>query len=191
MIEKTTTTTYVEVMNRNNGTTGYTLNDGRHESFQAGETRKISLNDLEELSYIPGGQYMLENYLIIKDQSALDFLQINTEPEYFYTEAEISKILLSSDPESLDQLEDCLNFAPAGVIEIVKDIAVKKQIPDVRKRKLITKMTGFSIDNAIMVNEILNDETPEEETAPKRKATPVVVETSTSTRKSKPVNTVE
>ena len=45
MIEKTTTATYVNVKNRNNGFTGYTLTNGERRLFNIGETKKI---DIEE-----------------------------------------------------------------------------------------------------------------------------------------------
>jgi hypothetical protein len=90
----TTKTTYVEVTNRNNGTTGYTLSSGLHRDFNIGETKKIDIEELNELLVVPGGEFLLKNYLVIKDQSALDYLDIKPEPEYFYTETEIKKLLL-------------------------------------------------------------------------------------------------
>ena len=59
------------------------------------ETKKIDLEELRELSTIPGGDFLLKNYLIINDKSALDYLELNPEPEYFYTEEEIKTLLLS------------------------------------------------------------------------------------------------
>ena len=171
----TTKTTYVEVTNRNNGTTGYTLSSGLHRDFNIGETKKIDIEELNELLVVPGGEFLLKNYLVIKDQSALDYLDIKPEPEYFYTEAEIKKLLLDG---SLDQLEDCLNFAPQGVIDLVKSLAVSLEIPDIRKREMIKDKTGFSVDNAIRVNTALaaEDEKKEEPAEKTRKSEPVKVE---------------
>lgn len=180
--QKTFTTNYVEVKNRNNGYTGYTLTSGICRQFNIGETKKIDIEELKELSQMEGGEYLLRNYLIINDQSALDFLNINPEPEYWYDEPEIRTLLESG---TLDQLEDCLNFAPQGVIDMVKEIAVKTEVPDTRKRKLILEKTGFSVDNAINVNKVMNTEVEEE--APKtteRKAAPIATP-SAPQRKSK------
>ena len=46
----------------------------------------------------------------------------NVEPEYFYTEKEVKELLTNG---SLEQLEDTLNFAPEGVIELIKTMPVK------------------------------------------------------------------
>ena len=169
--QKTFTTNYVEVKNRNNGYTGYTLTSGVRRQFNIGETKKIDVEELKELNQMEAGEYLLRNYLIINDKPALEFLNINPEPEYWYDEPEVRQLLESG---SLDQLEDCLNFAPQGVIDMVKDMAVKIEVPDTRKRKMILDKTGFSVDNAINVNKILNTEEVEE--APKtteRKAAPI------------------
>ena len=177
--------TYVSVTNRNNGFTGYTIPDlGVKRNFNLRETKQISLDELKALSYVPGGEYILKNYLIVKDKSALDFLNIETEPEYFYGEEQIKFLL---DQGSLDQLDDCLTFAPVGVIELVKDIAVKTELPDMRKRKLIAEKTGFDVNSAINVNAMMNaeDATPaEQQTTTKRKAAPVETASTTSARKS-------
>ena len=148
MENRTTETTYVEVTNRNNGITGYTLNSGMERIFNINETKKVPLEELQEVEAMPGGEYLLRNYLMIKDKTALDYLNVEPEPEYFYTENEIKELLLNG---TLDQLEDCLNFAPQGVLDILKDKAVSLEIPDMRKRDLISKKLGFNIDNAIKI----------------------------------------
>lgn len=174
METKTTTVNYVNVTNRNNGYTNYVLPNGIRRGFTIGQTRRIDINELKELRDCDGGEYLLKNYLIVNDKTALDYLDLNPEPEYFYTEKEIKELLLDG---SLEQLEDALNFAPAGVIDLIKDIGIKIELPDVRKRELIFKMTGFSIDNAVNVNRILNADSEEdkktEEEKPKRKATAI------------------
>ena len=176
MENRTTETTYVEVTNRNNGITGYTLNSGMERIFNINETKKVPLEELQEVEAMPGGEYLLRNYLMIKDKTALDYLNVEPEPEYFYTENEIKELLLNG---TLDQLEDCLNFAPQGVLDILKDKAVSLEIPDMRKRDLISKKLGFNIDNAIKIEKAFKEDSAsnnKEATVPERKSTPVVVE---------------
>ena len=176
MENRTTETTYVEVTNRNNGITGYTLNSGMERIFNINETKKVPLEELQEVEAMPGGEYLLRNYLMIKDKTALDYLNVEPEPEYFYTENEIKELLLNG---TLDQLEDCLNFAPQGVLDILKDKAVSLEIPDMRKRDLISKKLGFNIDNAIKIEKAFKEDSAsnnKEAAVPERKSTPVVVE---------------
>ena len=125
----------VIVTNRNNGYTGYQIPDtGVSRNFAPGESKRISKEELMQLSYIEGGEYLLKNYLIVNNDKTLEELNISVQPEYYYTEEEIKELLTTG---SLDQLEDTLNFAPDGVIEIIKDMAVKTELPDTRKRKMI------------------------------------------------------
>lgn len=185
MENKITTSTIVAVTNRTNGTVSYKLNNGLYRTFSVRETKKIDLEELKELKATEGGEAILNQCLLINDHSALDALNVNTEPEYFYTEEDITKLLLEG---SVDQLEDCLNFAPMGVIELIKSIGLKIQVPDTRKRKLIFEKTGYSIDNAIKVNEILEEEKSQENTEPtiQRKAAPIKTD-NTETTSDKPV----
>lgn len=148
--------TMIPVRNRNNGFTGYRIPDRNiWRNFAPGETKQISLDELQQLQYQPGGDYTLKNLLVVESAEALGALNMAVEPEYNYTEADIRNILLSG---SLDQLKDFLDFAPGGAIEICKEIAVREEIPDTRKRQAISEATGFSIDNAINVNHAIDAE---------------------------------
>lgn len=179
MIEKDT---LIKVKNRDNGTVGYTIPElgNLHRSFSKGETKEITMDELRKLSYISGGKILLQNYLIVQNQDALkELLSEDVEPEYYYGEEEIKKLLLTG---SNDQLLDCLEFAPEGVIELVKDLAVSLKINDISKRNIILEKTGFNVTNAITINE----ETIEgegEEVKSSRRSVPVTVEKNDETPK--------
>ena len=181
----------VSVTNRNNGFTGYTIPDlNITRTFNIGETKKISLDELKQLQFVEGGDYLLKHCLIINDKNALEVLNMSdVEPEYFYTEAEIKELLTNG---SLDQLEDALNFAPEGVIEIIKSMAIKMELPDTRKRKIISDKTGLNIDNAIMVNEVMKEEhsdVTEKAETKVRKAAPINAgSAATPARKAEPMS---
>ena len=82
----------IEVKNRDSGSVGYSLPDtGIHRNFEPGEIKKIPMAELEQLQYIPGGQFTLKNLLLINDQIALDVLNIEPEPEYYYESTAIVK----------------------------------------------------------------------------------------------------
>lgn len=157
----------ISVRNRNNGETQYILENGITRTFSINEVKKVPYKELVELSYSVGGRALLEDDLVIENEEALKLLNMNVEPEYFYTEAEIRKVLFE---KGYDELADFLDFAPEGAIQIAKDIAVKEEIPDVKKREMLGAKTGLNINNAIMVNKLMEDEEEKKEAeAPKRR----------------------
>lgn len=148
--------TKIKVTNRDNGRVGYTIPDlgNLHRVFEAFETKTIPFEELKKLSYRPGGMVILRDYLFIDNAEAVeDLLNLKQEevaPEYFYTKEDVDNLLLNG---SLDELLDCLDFAPVGVIDLVKNEAVNLKINAIDKRQAILEKTGFSVDKAIAINE--------------------------------------
>jgi len=173
--------TLVKVRNRATGSVGYTLDNNFHRSFEFMETKMIPFKELKELQYAPGGDYALNHLLVIENEEALKYLNMEVEPEYFYSEDNIRDLLLTG---SVDAFADFLDFAPEGAIDIAKTIAIKEEIPDVRKRDMLSEKTGLNINNAIMVNKVMNEdsETAEEE-APKQRRVQVEKKDTTATRR--------
>lgn len=153
--------TKIKVQNRNNGIVGYSVPDMNNlrRKFQPNEMKEVSYEELQKLSYTPGGMYILNHYLIIYNDEARAALIGAVELEYNYTEEDVKKLLLEG---SLDELLDCLDFAPDGVISLVKDLAVKLEINDLSKRDAIFKKTGVDVTKVIENNHVNN--TPEAET---------------------------
>lgn len=145
--------TKIKIRNRSTGTVGYTIPDmGNYpRKFQPNEVKEVSFEEIQKLSYTPGGSYMLQHYLVIENQEAREeILGDMVELEYTYTQKDVERLLNSG---SLDELLDCLDFAPKGVVEMVQKIAVETELNDVKKRKAIKDVTGFNVDNAIMINQ--------------------------------------
>jgi hypothetical protein len=162
--------TPIKIKNRDNGTVGYTIPDmnNMNRLFQKNEEKEIPMEELRKLNWIPGGKYLLENCFIIENKEAIEELVGDTEPEYFYSDDDIKTLLLEG---SCDQLLDALDFAPAGVINLIKDYAVKLKLNDVSKREAILKKTGFNVTAAIQHNEESGVEEQEKGTK-RRRSTP-------------------
>ena len=161
----------VKVTNRDNGSVGYSVPDlGVHRTFQPRESKEISAEELRKLSYLPGGDVIIKEYLIIHNEELLKELLGEVEPEYYYSEDEVKALLLSG---SLEQLQDCLDFAPSGVIDLIKSLAVSLKIDNVSKRKAIQDKTGFNVTRAIEINEETDEETTSKEGAQGRRAAPI------------------
>lgn len=140
----------VEVVNRSDCNSGYILEDGNvHRSFTPGEMKKITMGELRALSYSPGGDALLREFLQIKNAEAIEELLGSVEPEYNYTPDDVKRVMLSG---TMDEFLDMLDFAPDGIREMIKDFAVKLELNDVRKREAIFEKYGFNVDNAIRNN---------------------------------------
>ena len=157
----------ISVRNRNNGKTGYEIKE-RHlyRSWEPNEVKKIPFEELRAFAFTNSGLYALNNLLVVENEEALKLLNMDVEQEYFYTEDDIRKLLYEG---SMDEFADFIDFAPDGAIEVAKAIAVKEEIPDIRKRDMISKKTGVNINNAIMINHVMNDESEKVEEAPKER----------------------
>lgn len=159
--------TKIKVRNRCGGTVNYRIPDmNLLRSFTKGETKELPFEEIQKLAYVPGGDYLLQHSLVIENIEARDEILGKVELEYDYTEKDIEKLLVYG---SLDELLDCLDFAPKGVIELVKQIAVNIELNDLRKRNAIFKKTGFNITNAITINQEDNVTEENKEDAPTRR----------------------
>ena len=147
----------VRVTNRDNGHVGYRIPDMNNlvRDFSANETKNITVEELKKLAYISGGPTLIRDYLVIEDPEVVEEILGDVEPEYYYNEEDVKKLLLNG---SLDELKDCIEFAPKGTVDLVKQLAVELPVNDVTKRKAILDMTGFNVDAAIMINEETKDE---------------------------------
>lgn len=119
---------------------------GIRREFSPTETKRISFEELEKLSYQPGGLAMMTNFLQIQDAPAVNQLGIHTEPEYHMSEQQIVELIKTG---SLDAFLDCLDFAPVGVMDLVKKYAVSVPLADYEKRKALKEKTGFDVDAAL------------------------------------------
>jgi hypothetical protein len=89
---------------------------------------------------------MLEQFLQIVDEAVTTDLNIKREVEYDMSEAQVRDLLLTG---SLDAFLDALDFAPIGVIDLIKVLAVKLPLTDLNKRKALAEKTGFDVDRAL------------------------------------------
>lgn len=147
--------------------------------FQPGEVKRISYEELEALSFRAGGKELMEDYLQIKDADVLQEMNIHAEAEYYMDKEHIEQLLTSA---SLEAFLDALDFAPAGVIDMIKDMSVTLKLGDYNKRRALKDKFGFDVEAAI--NNMAVTEEPEV-AAPAtrtRRAAPIVeIPTSTVT----------
>ena len=168
------------VKNRSASTVIYSIpemNNLRRE-FRPGEIKSVTGSELIQLSYRPGGRRIIENYLLINNEEVLDGLNMEVEPEYKLDEAGVVKLLRDG---SEDQLIDCLNFAPEGVKDLVKAVALAMPLNDLNKCKIIKDMLGYDVLFVRSTNEQIAKESGAE-TAPAPAKKRRVASTSSATK---------
>lgn len=154
--------TIIKVLNRDNGAVVYSIPEmnGLTRVFHSGETKEVTFEELQKLSYIPGGMELLQDSLVILDnKDAINELLGSVELEYSYTKDDIIKLMKTG---SLDEFLDCLDFAPQGVKDLIKTLSVELPLNDVAKREAILDKLGFNVDNAIRIRKEIAE--PEKET---------------------------
>ena len=151
--------TKVTVRNRSNSAVIYHVDDlNVRREFMPGTSKVVPLEEIYALSQQPGGAEIIANYLFIENPAAVEEMSMKVEPEYYLDDKGVIDLLKTG---SVDALLDCLDFAPAGVIDLVKKYAVELPLTDTRKIKAIFDKTGFKVDMAIKHKEELAAEAAE------------------------------
>lgn len=143
----------IKVKNRSWGTTVYNIpefGDKRDITriFGPGEVKEIDKEEIEALTYVAGGNELLKNYLQIMDQDTSEEIIYDKQPEYDMSEDDIKELLQHG---SYDAFLDCLDFAPKGVLDLIKTFAVSLPLNDSAKRDAIRTKLGFDVDKALIM----------------------------------------
>lgn len=161
--------TLIKVLNRDSGAVVYKIPEmnGLKRVYQSGEIKEVTFEELEKLSYLPGGMPLLEDSLVIIDnEEAVKALLGQVEPEYSYSKEDIINLMKNG---SLDEFLDCLDFAPEGVKDLIKTLSVELPLNDVAKREAIFNKLGFNVDNAVRIEKEATEDEEEKKPITKRR----------------------
>ena len=140
--------------------------DNIRRVFYGNETKKVPASEIRKLNYRYGGQVLLNNHLRVENKALREELNIQLDvPEYEWTPEDVDRVLLSG---SMDELLDALDFAPAGIVDMLVNRAIDLKINDVNKRRAIQEATGKNIDQAIFFIEETEKDAPKEEAKSRR-----------------------
>jgi hypothetical protein len=135
------------VKNRSTSVVVYRIPESNlRREWAPGEVKRIPFGELEKLTYQPGGRELIANFLQIMENEVTDDLNVHREPEYNMSEEQVRDLILSG---SIDAFLDALDFAPIGVIDLIKTMSVQLPITDMAKREALKAKTGFDVDKAI------------------------------------------
>ena len=91
---------------------------------------------------------ILTRFLQVQSEDALHTFNMRVEPEYHMSEQDIARVMTTG---TLDEFLDMLDFAPNGVIDLVKRMAVnpKNPLQDYSKIEALKKKTGLDVAAAL------------------------------------------
>jgi hypothetical protein len=135
------------VTNRSAGKVVYAIPDSHiRRELAPGQSIRVPKEEIEALSYTDGGLYLIQNYLYVADEELLENLNVQREPEYYMNVNNVVELIKNG---SLDEFLDALDFAPEGVVDMIKDLSVQLPLNDYSKRRALFEKTGFDVDAAI------------------------------------------
>lgn len=137
----------MKVKNRSTCTVSYTVPDlNIKRVFVAGEIKDIPLKELQILVQQPGGRVILTEYLQVSKEDIRQLDVLEPEQEYFYSEDDVKRIMKFG---SQDEFLDMLDFAPEGVLDMIKTYAVQLPLSDLFKINALKEKTGFDAAKAL------------------------------------------
>lgn len=141
------------VTNRSSHSVSYPVpeSDGtRWRDFEPGTSKKLTYGELEQAIQQSGCALLFAKYLMITDPNAAEeIMNKKQEPEYFMTSEQVKKWLPTC---SLNELLDALDFAPDGVLSLIKQYAVELPLTDMNKAEAIKEKLGFDVMRAIQLD---------------------------------------
>lgn len=137
----------MKVRNRSTSVVVYSVPDLKvKREFSAGEIKEIPQQELEALLQQPGGRVILTEYLQVSKEDITRLDVIQPEQEYFYSDEDVKNIMRNG---SLDEFLDMLDFAPEGVMDMIKTYAVQLPLTDLYKVNALREKTGFDSAKAL------------------------------------------
>lgn len=136
----------MNVINRSAELVCYDLPELRvSREFEIGMHKDIPEEELEALFQNVGGNFQLKNFLLVEDREWVK-KHWDAPIEYFWDFDAVKNCVLN-DP--LDLFEETLEYAPEGVIELIKEYAWRLPCNDLNKIHAIKEKTGFDAQLAV------------------------------------------
>lgn len=138
----------MKVFNRSDSNITYSLPElSTRRVFALGESKELEPKEMEALWQMDGGMTIIKDYLVVDDPEWVA-QHWDAPIEYFWKAEEVKKCLLEDD---LALFQETLDYAPAGVIDLIKMLAWQLPISDLNKIEAIRQATGFDTLAAIEV----------------------------------------
>lgn len=134
----------MKVTNRSDGNIVYSLPElNIRRLFSVGETKEIPNKELEALFQAAGGMELIKDYLLLEDKNWVKSHWQDVPVEYFWKDEEISNCLLH---DSQELFQETLDYAPTGVLDIMKKLSWQLPISDLNKIHAILEHPRLMFD---------------------------------------------
>lgn len=153
----------MKVYNRSDSNVTYSLPElNTRRVFALGESKELEPKEMEALWQMDGGMTIIKDYLCVDDKEWVE-AHWDAPIEYFWKTDDVKKCLLE---DSLELFQETLEYAPAGVIDLIKMLAWQLPISDLNKIEAIRQATGFDTLAAI---EVMSASKPRQEAQKKER----------------------
>ncbi len=147
----------IKVTNRSSGEVVYSLPElnNTRRLFSLGETKEISEAELEALWQISGGMEIIKHFLIVQDKDWVKRHWSEVPVEYFWSNDQIKACLLN---DSIDLFNETLDYAPEGVLDVIKTYSWTLPLADLNKIEAIKTKLNFDVQAATSFMRPMTDE---------------------------------
>lgn len=144
----------------------------KSRDFQPGESKKIKYDELLGLSYIPGGLELIRDYLKVesleKQDDDIKTIVGKTEPEYNMDSKAVKDLIQTG---TMDEWLDALDFAPEGVIDLIKTLSTELPLTDTQKMQAFKEKKKIDLASMIQIRqaELAEERAAQVDTTPTRR----------------------
>ena len=138
----------IKLTNRSDGIVTYSLPElNIRRVFNIQESKEVPEKELNALWQTDGGAQLIRHYLKVED---IDWVKKTFEVpvEYFWSIDEIKKCIIEDD---LELFAETLDYAPRGVIDLIKQYSWRIPLNDLNKIQIIRDKLGFDVLAAIKI----------------------------------------
>lgn len=151
----------MKVYNRSDSNVTYSLPELQtRRVFALGESKDLDAKELEALWQKDGGMILIKNFLLVDDKEWVA-AHWDAPIEYFWKTEDVKKCVLE---DSVALFQETLEYAPEGVIDLIKMFAWQLPLGDLNKIEALRQATGFDTLAAI---DVMSSKKPRAE-APKK-----------------------
>lgn len=135
----------IKVINRSAGNVTYNLEELKiRRVFTPNESKDVEEKELNTLFQMDGGAELVKHHLLVDDKEWVE-KHFEAPVEYFWKLEDIERCV-KEDP--IDLFTETLDYAPQGVLELIKEYSWRLPLSDLNKIEVIRTKLGFDVQAA-------------------------------------------